>query len=211
MAMDIIGNLGSVTTGIVGFGVILIVLVIVAAFTGIAAYFFIQWKKYQEYKIVIWERDGLGNIRQYSDSAGIFVDKKTNNKRLFLKKSSVGLEPDNVPYVLVANKKTIYLVRRGLKNFQFIKPVIKEDDFHFKVTEEDVNWAINAYERQKKIFQSNAFLQYLPFIMLAFVSIIILVIFIYFFKEFSTLKDVAIAMREAANAMLQVNSGVVLQ
>ena len=44
------------------------------------------------------------------------------------------------------------------------------------------------------------FMQYLPFMMLAFVSIIILVMFIYFFKEFDTLKDVAIALKEAALA-----------
>lgn len=197
-------------TGAVGFVIIAVSIVIIFGLTGFGVWFYLKWKKYQQYKCVIWERDGLGNVRQYYDNAGIFVDRKTNNKRFFLQRSNVGLEPDNVPYVLVKDKKIVYLVRRGLKNFQYIKPVITESSFNFKVTEEDVNWAVNAYERQKKIFQENKFMQYLPFILLAFVSIIILVIFIYFFKEFGTLREVATALRQTAEALVQYKSGVVM-
>lgn len=199
-------------SGAVGAGIILICIVVLFGIVGLSVWLYYRWKRYQQYKIIIWERDGLGNIRQLLDNGGIFVDKKTNNKRLFLQRANVGLEPDNIPYVITGNgKKLVYLVRRGLKNFQYIKPTIAEEKFQFRVTEEDVNWAINAYERQKKIFQTNTLMQYLPFILLAFVSIIILVMFIYFFKEFSTLKDLALAMREAANAMVQYKSGVILQ
>ena len=78
------------------------------------------------------------------------------------------------------------------------------------ITEEDVNWAINSYERQKKIFQSSTLMQYLPFILLAFVSVIILVMFIYFFKDFAVLRDVAIALREASVSLGQSQNGVIL-
>ena len=209
MAFDLAG-LQSFGTGAIGFTIIAIVIIVLFALTGFGVWLFLKWKKYQQYKCIIWERDGLGNIRQYSDNAGIFVDKKTNNKRFFLQRSNVGLEPDNVPYVIMDNKKLVYLIRRGLKNFQYIKPVISAEGFEFKVTEEDVNWAINAYERQKKIFQENKFMQYLPFILLAFVSIIILIVFIYFFKEFGVLREVAVALRQTAEALVQYKSGVVL-
>jgi hypothetical protein len=78
------------------------------------------------------------------------------------------------------------------------------------VGEEDVNWGVNAYERQKKIFGSNALLQYLPFIALGFVSIVILIMFIYFFKQFSVLKDVALAFESAARTLAQANGGTVV-
>lgn len=209
--MAFLESLQSFGAGAVGFTVIALSVAIIFTLTGISVWMFLKWKKYQEFKCVIWERDGLGNIRQYNDNAGIFVDKKTNNKRFFLQTSNVGLEPDNVPYVLVGDKKVVYMIRRGLKNFQYIKPIIADIGFKFKVTEEDVNWAVNAYERQKKIFQDNKFMQYLPFILLAFVSIIILVIFIYFFKEFSVLRDVGVALRQTAEALVQYKSGVIMQ
>lgn len=205
--MDVAGIL----TGFLGFGTLIIVLLILITIISLSVWAYLRWKKYQQYKTIIWERDAFGNIRQYEDNAGVFVDKKTNNKRLFLQKTNVGLEPDNIPYVVLANgKKQIYLIRRGLKNFQYIKPIINEKDFVFSVTEEDVNWSINAYERQKKIFQSSSLLQYLPFILLAFVSIIILIMFIYFFKDFGVLKEVALALQNTAEALRTANTGGVV-
>ena len=170
----------------------------------------IKYKRFSQFKVVIWGRDGFGQVVQTSDQAGIFVDKKTNNKRFFLKKNNVGLDPDNVPYIQQGRKRVVYLLKTGLKNFSFIKPVIKDDVFSVDVGEEDVNWAINAYERQKTSFAKNLLLQYLPFIALAFVSIIILILFIYFFKQFGVLKDVAVALADASRAFAQSQGGTVI-
>jgi len=166
-------------------------------------------KQYNQFKCIIWGRDAFGQLTETTDKAGIFVDTKTKNKRFFLKKAHVGLNPDNVPYIQSGKVKIVYLLRTGLKNFQFIRPLIA-DNFSIDVGEEDVNWAVNAYERQKKLFSSNVLLQYMPFIGLVFVSLIILIIFIYFFKDFAVLADVAEALKEAAQAFAQAQAGTVI-
>jgi hypothetical protein len=172
---------------------------------------FLKWWKYSQFSCRIWEQDGFGQWRETVDRAGIFVDRKTNNKRFFLKKANVGLSADNVPYISTKGvRKIVYLLRTGLKNFRFIRITPSNPSVFLNVTEEDVNWAVNAYERQKKIFSKDLFLQYLPFMILAFVCIIILVIFIYFFKNFDTLKEVAVAFREAASSIAQANAGTVI-
>lgn len=167
-------------------------------------------KRYGQFKCIIWERDGFGQITETSDRAGIFVDGKTKNKRFFLKKANVGLDPDNVPYISRGGEKFVYLIKTGLKNFQFVKPRIRDEKVFLEVGEEDVNWAVNSYERQKKVFGTNALLQYLPFIALGFVSMIILIVFIYFFRQFGVLKDVAIALQNAAEALAQASGGTVV-
>lgn len=175
---------------------------------GLFAYF--QNKKYNQFDFVIWGRDSFGQLVEEKDKGGIFVDKKTNNKRLFLKKNNVGLDPDNIPYIAVNGRKKVYLLKLGLKNFRYVKPKPDFDGLSFVVGEEDVNWAINSYERQKKVFGQNWLLQYLPFMALAFVSIIILIMFIYFFKQFPVLKDIALAMKEAAQQLAAAQGGTVI-
>lgn len=186
-----------------------------AGLGGIGTFLYLKWKRYNQYECVIWEKDGFGNVREYHDKAGIYVDKKTQNKRFFMKHANVGLNPDNVPYV-PGKKKTVYLMRTGLKNYRYVnmasfaKKAISNNEINFIVGEEDVNWAINAYDRQKKLFNQNMLMQYLPFIALAFVSIIILVIFIYFFKDFAVLKETAVALREGATALAHAQSGTLV-
>jgi len=173
-------------------------------------YAILKWKKYKQFDCRIWEKDGFGQWRETTDGAGIFVDKKTQNKRFFLRKNNVGLEPDNVPYIPAGGRKVVYLLCTGLKNFRFIKINVGNPNITLDVGEEDVNWAINAYERQKKIFNRDLFMQYLPFAILAFVCVIILIIFIYFFKNFDVLKDVAVALKEAAKEMARAKAGTVI-
>ena len=182
-------------------GVIVIVIVIVGTVLIGITLLILHWRKFQQFKCVIYEKDGFGQLREKIDSAGIFVDKKTLNKRFFMRKNKVGLDPDNIPYISTQKgKQIVYLLQTGLKNFRFLRFSIdtSTDDFKIGVGEEDVNWAINAYERQKKLFSQSLLMQLLPFMLVAFVTIIILVIFIYFFKNFDTLKDVAASLAEMA-------------
>jgi len=190
--------------------IVVISILIVGAFVIVLTLLYLKWRRYQEYKCVVWEEDGFGQLNENIDSAGIFVDAKTKNKRFFMRRANVGLNPDNVPYIPTrGGKKVVYLLRTGLKNFTFIKPRIKQT-LTLQVGEEDVNWAINAYERQKRLFNQNVLLQYMPFIALGFVSIIILIMFIYFFKDFAVLKEVAVSLKEAAVAMAQAKAGTVV-
>lgn len=170
----------------------------------------IKYKRYSEFKCVIWGADGFGQTIEKTDNAGIFVDRKTQNKRLFLKNNKVGLDPDNVPYIQSGRSKVVYLLQVGLKNFRYIRPSVNPDDFGFEVGEEDVNWAVNDYEKQKLRFSQSMLLQYLPFISLAFVSIVIMIVMVYLFNKFEVFVDVAQATKEAANAIAQANSGTVV-
>lgn len=202
--------LEDIASGVGWFAVIMIGGVFVVGLAGLAALLYSKWKQYQQFEIEIWQQDGLGQLNVKYDRGGIFVDTKTKNKRLFLKKHNVGLDPDNVPYMLGSKgKKKILLMQIGLKNFRYIKPIIKSGTMTFIVGEEDVNWAVNSYERQKRIFAQSWLATYLPFMIIAFVSIIILILFINLFKVAPDLRDAAIALRGAAEAFAQAKSGVI--
>jgi hypothetical protein len=184
--------------------IILSIVVPVAIIGGIMWWWTEKKTKYNQFICVVLHRDGTGNIHQSYDKAGIFVDKKTNNKLFFMKNNNVGLSPDNVPYIPGAGgKKLVYLLQYGLKNFAFINVRIKDNtnEIQLQTSEEDVSWAVNSYERQKKLFTQGLFMQLLPFLVIGFVSIIILVIFVYFFKNFAVLKDLGAALQSTAEAL----------
>lgn len=207
MAFDV----GTITSNLLNVGVMIGAVLLVVSVLIVATFFVIKRFKFGQFKVVKWTTDAYGNTRETYDSAGIFVDAKTHNKRFFLLKAKVGLDPDNVPYVMgKGGKPVVYLLQTGLKNFRFIKPRIVDGAYSFAVGEEDVNWAINAYERAKKTFNQSKLLQYMPFIIIGFVTVIILVIFIYFFRNFDVLKDVAVELNEAARQIAMARSGTLI-
>lgn len=181
------------------------IVVILVALAG--GYFLKRAVRFNQFVCIIWEKDGLGNVAQRTDKAGIFVDPVTKNKRFFIKKANVGLEPDNIPYIQMGKKKYVYLVRTGLMNYKYIKPRIADDVLTFTVGEEDVNWSINAYERQKVTFNSKKWLQYLPYISLAVAAFVILILFIYFFRELSVLRDFGQALVTSSENLKYANMG----
>lgn len=190
-----------------GLAVFIVIAVIFILFTLAGIFFFLGKanKKYKQFLCIIFDIDGLGNRVVTYDNAGIFIDNKTNNKRFFLKKANVGLNPDNVPAIDDGKNKVVFLQRIGLKNFRYIKINFKEDRPVLEVTEEDVNWGVNSYERQKKF--NNAWLEkYLPFIALAIVSVVIMVVFIYFFKDFDKLQIMSENLKYTADAMLRIQN-----
>jgi hypothetical protein len=211
MAFDFSSTLKNIGSGALNATVIIIFIVVVCVIIGVIAWWYFNQKKYKEYTCIVWSRNGFGQLQQNLDNAGVFMDKKTNNIRLFLKNANVGLCPDDIPYIPGSKgQRYVYLYRKGLKNFFFIRPNVQMDSIDVKVGEEDVNWAANSYEKAKKLFSSSMLMQYMPFIALAFVSIIILVMFIYFFKDFGVLKDTAVALQAAAEAMRQANTGTTI-
>jgi hypothetical protein len=198
---------------------LLLILFFLLALIGIALYLYMQNKRYSEFFCVIWSNDAFGNSLQEYDQAGIFVDRKTNCKRFFMKKNNIGLTPDKIPVVITTKgRKYVYLVKTGHKNFTFIKPVIKFnmgdprnlDNVHLQIGEEDVNWAINAYERQKKVFGQDSWLQYLPFISLIVVSFMIMLIFIYFFKKLDVIASIGASLDNAASTMASIYNGTTM-
>jgi hypothetical protein len=211
MAFDLGTTLGSVGGGALNFVIILILGIVVCAIVGAVAWGYFQKKKYSEYTCIVWSRNGFGQLQQNLDHAGVFMDRRTNNIRLFMKNANVGLCPDDIPYLPgTKGQRYVYLYRKGLKNFFFLRPNVQMEHVTVQVGEEDVNWAANSYQKAKTLFTSSVLLQYMPFIALAFVSIIILVMFIYFFKDFKVLKEVAASLQGAAEAMRQASSGTTI-
>uniref|UniRef100_A0A6M3IE79 Uncharacterized protein n=1 Tax=viral metagenome TaxID=1070528 RepID=A0A6M3IE79_9ZZZZ len=200
--------LETLTSSGLGVAILLIVTLFVGGAGVGVTWIILQQRRYKQFLCEIWQQDGFGQFTIKHDDAGIFVDSQTKNKRLFLKKHNVGLEPDNVPYLITdKGRKKVYLLQTGLKNFRYIKPVITENMITFTVGEEDVNWAINSYERQKKLFAQSWLIQYMPFILLAFVSIIILIMFIQLFKQLPMIKDIVLEMKEVVQGLAQAKSG----
>jgi hypothetical protein len=169
-------------------------------------WFYLRSRRYGEYKCIIFEKDGFGQTSYSTDSAGIYIDKKTNNKRFYMKKNQVGLSPDNIPYVQQGKTKLVFMQRVGLKNFKLIK-INMEFNPDFQVGEEDVNWAVNSFDKYKKMYVTSPLMQFMPYIMIAFTTIIILVIFIYFFKSFDTLKEVMMQGKEMMQYIAQAKAG----
>lgn len=201
-------SIASISGTALNIGVIILTILIVVGIVGFATYMYGRWKKYREFDCIIFEKDGFGQITEKTDKAGVFVDNKTKNKRFFMKSANVGLDPDNIPYVRTANnKKVVYLLQHGLKNFRYLKFGFQTERFRIKVGEEDVNWAINEIERQKKVFSQSMWMQLMPYIAIAFVTIAILVIFIYFFKGFGDLKLMAEALRDMSANVAQAKTG----
>lgn len=203
-------DFSAIGTQAVGIGFLLVSVLAVAAF-GVA--FFVVYRyiqRYKQYVCYVFERDGFGQTSFSTDEAGIFVDSKTKNKRFFLRKANVGLDPDKVPYIQrkIGGKKVVFLLRTGLKNFSYINFDIKEKTgMQINVGEEDVNWALNAYERSKKLFSQTLLMQLMPFIIIAFVSVIILIMFIFLFKDAGVMKEAAVAWRDAAQYYYQAQTG----
>ena len=203
-------DFGTIGTTVLGIIIMIVGVLIFGAIAGVAFWYYKREKKYSEYKCIIWRLDGFGQISQTIDSAGVFIDKQTQNKRLYLKKNKVGLDADRVPFVPEKSKKVVFLLQTGLKNFHYIKPNVSPPNVTLSVGEEDVNWAANSYERAKKRFLMDQIMQYLPFISLGVVSIIILIIFIYFFKQFGVLKELGASLKETAQILAQAKVGTVV-
>lgn len=197
-----LGAISAVGSGALNLFVIIFVILFIGGLMATAIVFYLKQKRFKEFKCIIIDK----YKRVSFDQAGIFVDKKTNNKRFYMKKAFVGLDPNNVPYFVEAGQKYVIMFKTGLKNFHFINININPN-FELIVEEEDVNWAINAYERQKKLFQNSMLLQYLPFILLAFVSLIILILFIYLFKQVEHIKEFMEVAREIAVQLAQARTG----
>ena len=212
MASEILtGMLPKVSISGIARGImIFLILIIVLAIIGSYLFILVRNKRFKEFKVIILERDSTGNTHETYDQAGIFLNKKTNLKLLFLKKFKKGLDPNNVPYVISKDKKgkmqkVIYLLKTGVSNYRFIKVSIESDMLKFTVGEEDVNWAAQDYETIIKTFQKEGFWgKYGGYILFVISIIVIMIILISLFNKFTVLKDTANALQSVSNNLLEI-------
>jgi hypothetical protein len=186
-------------------------IIIIFGILGFIIYWIYKTDKRFDTNVDIFEMDGLGRPKLTYDVGGTYVDKKTNAKRFWLKKGKVGLNCDNVPSIPIERgkrKKTVYVLRIGEKNYRFINIRLpKREDIKIEVGEEDVNWALNSYEREKKRYATSFWEKIAPYATMALTVVFVIVIFAIFVQKFDVLKDIAASLTTAAEAIRQANTG----
>ena len=208
--MDIGSTLSGLSNSAVSLLLLIFAIVVVVAVIagGLTAYF--NMRRYKQFRIIIFEKDGAGNTVMRMDEGGVFVDKATNNKRLYLKKAGIGMAPDNIPYMYCNNARWVMVLRTGLKNFRYINIQFDKSLINFIVGEEDVNWALNVYEAHKKRFTLDWLQKHLPLIVIMISVVIMLVIFVIFMNKMGVLNDIAKNLAEVTGNLVQIKSGTTI-
>lgn len=187
--------------------------IVIAVFV-IGFVIYLRIRDFKRYNIIciIIERASGGIPILSSDVGGVFVDTKTNNKRFYLKNNAVGLDPDNIPFILNINgQKVVYLLRFGLKNFKYINIKLPSDNTYIiEVGEEDVNWAVNAYEKYKKVFGQSLLDKLLPYIAIAITGMITLGIVYVLVQKFDVLQGVVTTIKEIVIIQAQGQTGTTI-
>lgn len=186
---------------------------IFVAIVGLGAYLYLRWRQQSEgYKVIIYSQDGFKQITQRNDIGTIYVDRITKNKRLFLKKSRVGLEADKFPFTMgTKGEKTIYLLQTGLKNYRFITIAIDVPKAELKVGEEDVNWALNEFDRAIKMFEAKSFWkEYGPYLMFIISVMAVLIVMIVLIKKFDVIQAASENLKQAAQYIAQAKAGTMV-
>lgn len=192
-----------------------ITVVLTTVFIGIAVIIgvrqYLNWKRYDTLVYIIEHASG-DTLMISSDQGGVYVEKKTNNKRFFLKKNDVGLNPDNIPYIINSKgQKAVFVLKTGLKNFHYLDmKFLKDLKFKVEVGEEDVNWALNAYEKHKKVFGETLLQKLLPYIGIALMGLFILAMIVVVLQKMNVLVEVAEAFKEVAKINAQAGSGTAI-
>ena len=198
-------NIITIFSGFVSIGGGILVVIILASLGALGWYFYSQAKKYKQFVCIIFSKDALGNAIREIDSAGIFVDKTTNMKRFFIKKANIGLDPDHVKYIMGTNGKTkyVYLRKYAPKNYAFydLSKLLAADNAELKVTEQDVNWALQEFRKHKALDNKNFWNQYGTYIIWGFAVITTLVLFALLVQKFDVLQSVAGALSNAATSV----------
>lgn len=175
------------------------VLVLAAVLLAIGIIGYIVWyqmreKKYKQYVVRVLDKDSNGKAYEWPDKAGVFLDKSTGYRLLFLRKAKVGMNPNKIPYISRLDNKgriiKIVTVRRiGVNNYVFVDINIGEAT-KFTVGEEDLN---NAHQEMTKIRRSynkdNWLSKLAPYIMFIITILIVMIILISLFNKMGVIDD----------------------
>lgn len=219
--VDVAGvNLSGVGNGIMNFAMLMAGILILIAIAVVLFIYMRNRKKYSEYHVVVKQLDSNGNVIETWDKGGVFVDKLTQHKRLFLKKGKVGLNCNNVPYTIAITPKgkvmkMVYLVKTGEKNYKFIHENIDKDIIKYTVGEEDVNWSVTEYEKVKNTVGKNSFLEkYAPYIMFVVSILLFFIIVIYVLNKLEAIlplmQQISENLAAASGALPQTYNGTMI-
>lgn len=181
-------------------------IIITIAIIGILVVWWFKKRKYGQYKIIIWEKDSTGNTHEYYDRGGVFLDKKTGFKLLFLEKQKKGLNPNNIPYVISKDRKgrlvkTVYLKKIGVSNLVYCEMKLDNEDVNLKVGEEDVNWASQEIETIKRQYNKENWLTKLaPYILFIITIMIVMIVLISLFNKFGVIEQASANLQKVAES-----------
>jgi hypothetical protein len=164
---------------------------------------YLKRKKY-DYSVIYYNTDG---VTGGTDKGGIFVDSKTKAKKFWLKNANAGLNCDRVPWRLINNKRVVELVRYGVKNFRFVDNSGIADGIEADISEEDVNWGLLDYEKQKQIFGHSLLKELLPYIIIAFTAMVILIMVFIVMNKLEVFNQAADKLVQAASILRDINTG----
>ena len=202
-----IGGIGAMMPNVSMSGILngllwfLVGIIIVGVF-GFVTWYIMKKKKYTEYLVEILDKDSNGNVYKTYDRAGVYLDKKTGFRLLFLEKAKIGMNPNKIPYISHKTKKgklvkTVYLRRIGVNNYVFIDMKLG-DTVKFTVGEEDLNNAAQEMNKIRRTYDKKSWLDKILAPMIFVITcIIVMIILISLFNKFA-------AIKETANLMLQV-------
>jgi len=175
---------------------IALIMIMAAGIGGYFIFWYMKKKKYGQYIIRILDKDSNGKSYEWGDRGGVFLNKATGFKLLFLEKAKVGLNPNKIPYISRVDAKgkviKIVTVRRiGVNNYVFVDIDIGEE-VEYTVGEEDLN---NAHQEMTKIRRSyskeNWLSKLAPYLMFIITIIIVMIILISLFNKFTVMETIA--------------------
>jgi hypothetical protein len=195
------------------YGLIIIIAVGIIAYV---TYYFMRKKRYGQYRIEILDRDENGNVYKDYDRAGVFLDKKTGLRLLFLEKARIGLNPNNIPFVSSREKsgflikkeviiKTVYLRRIGVNNYVFIHVKVNPDNTIISVGEEDLNNAVQEMSKIRRKYDKKSWWDdNKPIIVWIITIMIIMIIMLVLFNKFGILETVIENMLEITKLQKEI-------
>jgi hypothetical protein len=206
-----------------------LIIILAVGIIGYITYYIIKKRRYGQYRIEILDRDENGNVYKDYDKAGVFLDKKTGLRLLFLDKAKIGLNPNNIPYVSSREKtgfiikketiiKTVYLRRIGVNNYVFIHVKVNPDNTIISVGEEDLNNAVQEMSKIRRKYDKKSWWdENKPIVVWIITIMIIMIIMLVLFNKFTILEEVSKNMlditklqKEIAELMLNTSKSTAL-
>ena len=182
---------------------------VIVGILGLVTWYLVRKKKYGMYRVEVFDKDSNGNVYKTYDRAGIFLDKRTGYRLLFLEKAKVGMNPNNVPYVSHLDKKkrivkTVYLRRIGVNNYVFISVDLLGMP-KFTMGEEDFNNAAQEMSKIRRTYDKKSWLdKFLAPILFIASILIIMIILLSLFNKFSVIDDASKNLVEVSKMQLQI-------
>jgi hypothetical protein len=199
------------TTGILNGLMWFLIGALILGTLGFITWYIVKKKKYNEFLVEILDKDSNGNVYKTYDRAGVFLDKKTGYRLLFLEKAKIGLNPNKIPYISHKTKKgklvkTVYLRRIGVNNYVFIDLKLGET-IKFTIGEEDLNNAAQEMNKIRRTYDKKSWLDKLLAPMIFIVTImIVMIIIISLFNKFGILETVSTNMLEVTEAQAEITA-----